>query len=261
MTFMFVEIWEMEPVLIYQMGKVGSAAIRDSLNEIGVKNYQIHYLQKETLKSLTQQHLERGTKIPPHILRSREVIEQNILGMDGLRIISLVRDPVARNVSAFFQNIQNYFPAETYKSKEPEILIEKFMRSYPHKISTNWFRTEFQITTGIDICGNSSIGAKNKKEGVFRFESNGKNLLLLKVELEDSKKCDALVQFLDLPPNFRLLKTNVGDSKSYSAQYKEFKNKLVLPAEYLDEMYGSQLVSTFYSEDEIARMRNKWEAI
>ena len=54
------------------------------------------------------------------------------------------------------------------------------------------------------------------------------------------------------------LKTNVGSAKVYAPLYKEFKNSIVLPESYVDRMYTSKYMRHFYSEEEIARFREKW---
>jgi len=244
----------MKPILIYQMGKVGSAAIRDSLTKHGIENYQVHYLQENTVTKLKNRHVEIGMKIPPHLLRSEIILEQKLLDTSGFKIISLLRDPVARNLSAFFQNIDSFFPNGSYKQKTSEELIDTFMKKYSHNVSINWFESEFKQTLGLDICDFDI----DTSAGVYFFEKNGIDILLMKVESKDENKTAALIKFLDYDDDFELLKTNVGEDKSYAEQYKEFKKMIKIPTEYLDKMYNSRLITSFYSENDIEKMKNKW---
>jgi hypothetical protein len=237
------------------MGKVGSAAIRDSLNAIGIINYQVHYLDHKKLENLTNRHEKLGMKIPPHILRSKEVLSGNVLNNRGVKIISLMRDPVARNVSAFFQNLETYFPQTPLSELDSALLIDTFITKYSHRISVDWFKNEFLPVTKIDVCANSV----NKTNGCYTFNHENIDVLLIKVEANDEEKVKALKEFLDLPDTFTLLKINIGDEKSYSEKYKEFKSKIKLPKSYLDEMYDSKLICHFYDDDSIAKMRSKWE--
>ena len=48
-----------------------------------------------------------------------------------------------------------------------------------------------------------------------------------------------------------MVSTNVGDEKSYSALYKEFK-KRPLPAEYVEQGYQTLFARHFYTPEEIA---------
>jgi hypothetical protein len=237
------------------MGKVGSAAIRDSLNAIGQENYQVHYLSPKKLSNLIDRHNKLGMKIPPHILRSQEVLSGNLLQQKSVKIITLIRDPVARNVSAFFQNLSSYFPGKAIEELDSEAMIETFISKYPHRISIDWFKGEFLPTTKIDIC----VNPIDKDLGNYVFESENLSALLLKVESNDETKLEAIQKFLDLPNTFELLKTNIGEEKSYAEKYKEFKSKIALPSTYLDEMYNSKLIQHFYTEENISQMRVKWE--
>ncbi|WP_346839854.1 putative capsular polysaccharide synthesis family protein [Microbulbifer sp. SAOS-129_SWC] len=241
------------PVLIYQMGKVGSAAIRDSLNAIGYPNYQVHYLRKPAIEKLEASIRERGEKTPPHIARSKEVIDLGILEK-GVKVITLMRDPVARNVSAFFQNINSYFPNDDYRDVSSGALIDKFISSYSHNVSTGWFSSEFKHVMGLDVTELEEL----RTSPYYALRHDGRDILLMKVESSDSDKKECLRAFLELDDEFELLRTNIGNEKSYKDQYRQFLKKIVLPKEYLDAMYGSAVVRAFYQEEEIESMRSKW---
>ena len=47
--------------------------------------------------------------------------------------------------------------------------------------------------------------------------------------------------------------------KYYSKVYREFLNQSVFPESFLNRIYGSQFVKTFYTQTEIDRFRAKWE--
>jgi hypothetical protein len=68
---------------------------------------------------------------------------------------------------------------------------------------------------------------------------------------------EAFQQFLGLE-NFCLLDRNRADDKWYDLAYKEFKNSVVLPSEYLDRMYDSKWYSHFYNEEERNHFRSRW---
>lgn len=245
----------MESVLIYQMGKVGSAAIRDSLSEIGVSNFQVHYLQEDAVAKLTAKHVDAGLKIPPHLIRSKEIISGRLLDSGDTRIITLIRDPVSRNVSAFFQNIDSYFPKGSWRKASSEVLIQTFMDRYPHRVAITWFDSEFKKITGFDVLAADVDASK----GTFTFRHGKFRILLIKVEAADADKEKAIGEFVGLTGRFQLLKTNIGDEKNYSDAYKEFKSRIMLPKEYLDLMYESALIRKFYTDGDIQKFRKKWE--
>lgn len=245
----------MKPVLIYQMGKVGSAAIRDSPNAIDVKNYQVHYLQPAAVNNLIKRHLDLGLKIPPHLIRSQEVLEKELLKEGGLKFITLFRDPVSRNVSAYFQNLQQYFPGvKDFSGLSSEELITNFEEKYAHNVSINWFDNEFKKSLEFDFLDEVVMPADS-----YQFElPNNNSLLALKVESDDERKVESIKKFLNLK-SFELLKVNIGSEKSYAEEYKRFKSKIVISTEYLDKMYSSKFTRNLYTPNEIDSMRAKWE--
>jgi hypothetical protein len=242
------------PILVYQMGKVGSTTIKHTLDYYAISNYQIHYLNEKTLDRIEARHLEKDLKVPLHIRRSKDVLEQGLLEEKPIKVISLVRDPVARNISAFFQNIESYFTKSELQAIDIETLIETFLNEYPHHISINWFEKELQANLDIDVCDI----VDDKNQAYFTTKHKNVELLLIKVEASDDEKSKALADFVELPKNFELVSGNIGEDKSYSDIYIRFKDKIKFPKSYLDEMYKSKLIESIYPKDEIERMRKRW---
>lgn len=244
------------PVVIYQMGKVGSTTIKHTLDAYSIANYQIHYLGSEALSNIERKHQEKGLKVPQHIARSREVHKKKVLFEDEVKVVSLIRDPVSRNVSAFFQNINSYFNSDELKNVSVKTLIDTFLSKYPHEISISWFDKELKTNIGIDICDFEF----DKGSPYFVIKNAGGNitLILIKVEASDEDKKKALSELLVLPDNFKLVKGNIGEEKSYSEIYQQFKAQIKLPNDYLEKMYGSKVIRNIYDDESIHQMKSKW---
>jgi hypothetical protein len=245
----------MDPVLIYQMGKVGSTTISTTLKSWGIENLQIHYLTEKTINNIEKQHVLRGLKVPNHVIRSRELLSDNILESKNIRMISLIRDPVKRNISAFFQNLGAFFPKVELDNLDTDTLVKTFIDKYSHNISINWFDVEFKKNTGIDLlkC------IINNENDTFTIENDNLKLLLIKVEASDEVKVDSLKAFLKVNSKAELVHGNIGSEKSYSSSYSKFKEVIKLPPYYLDSMYSSPLITHFYPREKIAHMRAAWE--
>ncbi|ETR67840.1 MAG: Glycosyl transferase family 2 [Candidatus Magnetoglobus multicellularis str. Araruama] len=104
----------LNPIFIYQMGKVGSSTIKKSLNNTNLSNYieQVHFLSWPAIQSIENDYIKQNKPVPSHI-RIGKVLRQQIdqsLGRIRFKIISLVRDPVARDISDVFQNIERDIP-------------------------------------------------------------------------------------------------------------------------------------------------------
>lgn len=102
---------EKQTVLIYQMGKVGSSSIYQSLAQSDdFKPYHIHTLNQITIQKIKERSKLKGLKIEQHIYDSEHILgkffEQT--PQDKLKIITLVREPISRNIAAYFQNLDVY---------------------------------------------------------------------------------------------------------------------------------------------------------
>ena len=244
----------MRPVLIYQMGKVGSTTISKTLTEHGYSNHQIHYLSEDKLKRIEDNYRADNKEPPEHCRSSRLVLNEGLLGQ-SIKIITLIRDPIARNISAFFQNISNYFDHEELFSVSTDTLVRKFINHYPHHIATDWFEREFKPNTNIDVLSFDL----NKGNGYFRMTEHEKDVLLIKVEAPDSTKVDALNIFIPQLGLTSLKYYNIGSLKVYSSQYEAFKDTFKVPASYADKMYSAPIIRHLYSDNEIQDMKRKWQ--
>ena len=102
------------PVLIYQMGKVGSSTVKQSLLKTAIKNplFYVHYLSWKSIHSVENYFANKSMAPPSHIQYSK-IVRQLIdlyKGQIRFKIVSLVRDPVARNISSTFQNVNLGLP-------------------------------------------------------------------------------------------------------------------------------------------------------
>lgn len=117
-------------LLIYQMGKVGSSSVTEALDALpDVETVHIHYLQPERIHAIQESQTARGLRSPfSHLDRARLILEFFLPLQPRLDVISLVRDPVARNVSAFFQNLPFYWQKITIPASDNAVrLVDDFL--------------------------------------------------------------------------------------------------------------------------------------
>ena len=127
-----------EILFIYQMGSVGSRTILNSLRASGFNGliYHNHFLTEDGLDSL--QELEKEAygdwskypaNIKRHILQSRFVMRQirdGYLKGRKLKVVTLVREPVARNISRFFQGYKFRLPDFKHEHDDKTPLYMRF---------------------------------------------------------------------------------------------------------------------------------------
>ena len=100
------------PILIFQMGKVGSTTVVKSLEKKGILPlFHIHLLlnSEDTMKfykSKAYESFELKFYLERQIRRGEFLYNKIIVAKKEVKIISLTREPIGRNISAFFENFE-----------------------------------------------------------------------------------------------------------------------------------------------------------
>lgn len=248
------------PVLIYQMGKVGSKTVLASLrahapfSEIHHSHLLNHLDELERTLSTS---LSNPSSSRTEVIRGRKLRELFLQRSEPWDVITLVRDPVARNISAFFHNLTEMFPPgtshEQIVAKGVEELCEVFITRYSQEAPISWFPTQLEPLTGIDVY---SVPFDHQAKCIV---TEGDRCRLLVLRMEDLSETGAActARFLGLE-NFAFTNANEASNKIYGDIYKNFVRNARLTDEYLDRMYGSELARHFYRPEEIAVFRERW---
>lgn len=243
------------PVLVYQVGSVGSTSIYRSLQQAGLPDvFHLHRMNADTFN-----HPKRGPFAgpPAHPEHARNWAFHKFFVAGGrpARIITIVRDPVARNVSCFFgQNFEYYYdPRVAQSDVSLKQLKEIYLREFPHQHTTQWFDIHLRGALGIDVYDVPF----NPKEGFVQFAHLSHDFLLIRTETDDGTKAQAIKDFLGLT-DLQIERANETECKRYGKVYNRFKKEVRLPTSYLDRMYGTRYARHFYSAEEIKRFRSKW---
>lgn len=253
-NYLKFKVLKRDLVLIYQMGKVASSSIYSSLKDKNFVTYQIHRFDKDYIQEVHDSHKNKTGFSESRIVDERGIrLKQLFLEKRNrpIYLISLVRDPIERNMSAFFQNKEHLTKNHSYTNTKE--LIELFYELYEHDTPLTWFDKEFKKTMGVDIYDFSF----NKEEKYGVFNTNNCNVLLLRVDIDDSAKAKIIQQFLAMD-SMEIKNKNIGSLKGYNSEYKEFTKNINLSESYVDKMLSSKFTKHFYTEEEIESMYNKW---
>jgi hypothetical protein len=258
------------------MGKVGSTTILNALRT-STENpvFQVHVLSSDGIKKMEEKYYGNRNKLfrkslLPHTkhLFASHFLRRNIQKRNWRnrwKIITLIRDPIARNISEFFYSIEdpkhkphipisdNYFISfdiEDLKDRFLEVFNE---HSDDYKFPLNWFDEELNTVFGVDVYQSSF-----PKEVGYKFYSGERvDIILLKLEYLNHIYNDAFRDFIG-PINFNLVSENTSQIKGYYPIYKRFVENVQLPRPYIENIYSTKYVHHFYSQAEIQRFRNKW---
>lgn len=255
-----------DPIIIYQPGKVGSSTILASLKQafrsakMEAPVYHAHHLN-----NLEQMEAEIKSKFPnPQRSLEKLAIDKDLrrkIDHDSdqrWNIISLTREPVARTISTVFEMLDVIFPGwkEKYQAGQwdlhemQDVIVKRYV-SGPGQ--GDWYDTQMKAVFDIDVYAQPFPYPQGFE--IYHGKNNSRLLLL---RLEDLNRVGQKVvsEFLNLK-HFKLVQANVAEDKEYSALYREFK-KLPLPASFLERMYASRYARQFYSDDEIHGFYQKW---
>ena len=264
LKYRFAPLYKKNPLIIYQMGKVGSETIERSL--------ACHHLQRPVFRvhSLVEEHINvalsgAGISFEDYRRRSRHAehglyLAREIgrsLHLGHWQVITMVRDPVAQNISSFFQLIDLFIPDFAALEQAGKLsaadLMAVFLKHYTADSNfIHWFDVEMKPSFGIDVFASEFP----RQAGYKVYRQPHAELLLMRLEDVDHCASAAFLDFLKMD-DFKIVKQNEAKEKQYYRLYKKFKAEAVFPRHYVDAVYGSRYARHFYSEAELADFRQR----
>ena len=248
------------PIIIFQGGKVGSASIKNSLESSGVEPvFHVHFMNPGNIKRIRQKYRARNLKsIDPglsEMLWLGERLFYDIIKKDKrAKFIKLVREPISRSISNFFFSFTKLTGIEYDEAGlTVEQLMSIFIEKSNHSAPFRWFDEQLKTVLGIDVYKYPFP----KEQGYLRIMEGNFELLILKTEVDDLVKEMVISEFLGVR-DFKLIRSNVAQEKSYAAMYADFNEKLELPEDYVEIMCNSEYSRHFYTDAEIEATRLKW---
>lgn len=256
------------PVFVLQMGRVGSAsvtvAVKNAYQALGidVPVYHNHYIAHYDLiierASFDLRDYSAAKHDIEHVdMKNRTELFACLENQQPVKLISLVRDPVARNVSAFFFAFSSFVPDWKERELHQPLSAGELCNIFESKrafIQTafNWFDEQLKDGLGIDIYSvpfDKSRGWQIYKHGLVE---------VLIVRMEDLYRVgeNALRRFLRLP-HVQMVKVNTGEEREAYELYRRFLTHPI-SQEYLEMTYATKLARHFYTEDEREQFIQRW---
>lgn len=245
------------PIIIYQMGKVGSSTIYRTLsNTVERPVFQIHTMNPTKLRSLFSRYAEIKQPIPEHLQQGQMLFKHIIRRKYPAQYITLVREPIARAISAFFENY-SYFPDQNFNADRESLAINTDLvlkhADFPHAL--HWFDNEFKVVLNLDIYDYPF----SHQQGFTRIQNDHIDLLVLRIEDDDNIIETAIKDFLNLP-QLTLKQDNISAEKSYADTYRNVREDIILPMDLVNQMLDSKYTRHFYTEAEREHVREKWQS-
>lgn len=248
-------------VLIHQVGKTGSKAIEAALAQAGLarRTFHTHILNEDDRARLRAERRTGRWSPPLSWVVSELLLNQVVDRPDRHRLLVIcpIREPVGRNVSAFFYSADPDYLSEKadLPADERVTLIRRdFLTTWDHDRVLEWLTREledqlgYDLSTGFDVAGGCSS---------YENAAGGRCLVLRQEDL-DAVAPAALSEFLGRQVG-AVPRTNAASDRAADASlYAEFCSQATLPSDYVDRMYGSAFATTYYSPDELATLTTRW---
>ena len=247
-------------ILIFQMGKVGSRSVLHSIH-ISLKRQNGKWKWNYRNTVLSERHILDNYFIDLIILwRVR-------LGLP-IKIICPIREPIARNVSAFFnfyckihlrsftitdlKELEELFLKDSReKSADPSLALSYLVSE--HEFSLNWFDEHFTPLTRIDVY--KQPFPIDRKWQIYRRGFS--QVLLYRVDLKRSEQTKLVSHFLGIQLD-EFESENATKDKEYAELYSRFRESVKLPEQYIRRMHDSRFAKHFWSPAELKVAADKW---
>jgi hypothetical protein len=249
------------PILVHQMGKVGSKTLVNSIKNSWVQLpvFHTHFITREGIANnwKTETNNYSNKRIPYHLLVTTE-LGKYILENPGREVIILssIRELVSRQVSLLYQAP---FLAKTkirdkYGNIDPR-LASKYLNKYmaepgAFEYPERWFSQELEAPFGINVFDH----AFDKEKGMVIIRKGSIRFMLVQMDKINELLPTEISAFLKAEKPVQVSNKNVRKVSSYS----ETRGKIKLTQATLDSIYNSKIMKHFYSEENLDRFKKKW---
>lgn len=204
----------------------------------------VHVVRREWTKA-------RNVLLPPripHIEASKRAASIICEGVRPIRVITMVREPIARNISAFFENLQIFALSHEVPTDQ---LVDAFKSQYPHNVPLDWFDREIKYGVNFDVFAEPfDCGAR-----IGRYRKDGFEFLIMRMDAELERQEAEVSDFVG--QQVFLAVRNSSETKPYAAAYRAFKDRLSLDRDYIERMYNSKFARHFWTGDELSRLAQR----
>ncbi|MBW4708982.1 putative capsular polysaccharide synthesis family protein [Roseobacter sp. YSTF-M11] len=240
------------PLLIHSQPKSGTTSVEEALAAARVIVPKVHFLG-ERHEIVFQRYSNTGSALPLHYHLETQLRQCLPTLSRPLRVVTMVRDPIARVVSANFQVPQ----ISGIDGLDGSALVARIARNLEEKCAElrldAWFEDEIVGVHGADL----RAAGFDRDVGVGLYEITGGHLLVLRTDrLNDA--IGRLSEFTGVP--LALRRSNSRAHGKSADLYDRVKSHLRLPQDLIDLYYDTPWMRLFFSSAEIDSLRDKWTA-
>ena len=253
------------PVLVYQMGKVGSAAVAQALAEALRPSpiYHVHFLSADGIRDVDTFLRRTGLNRRGGHLTISRALRRRLRWRPSRpwRIVTLVRDPIARDLSDVFQNAA-LICSEVLDRRggiDPAAasnwLQARWAAFDPDTDPTaTWFDRELIPVFGIDVYATPFDHAA----GFSILRQPEAEVLILRQEDLSRAFAPAMRAFFKLAAVPALPRCNVTSRSAGAGPHRRLQETLRLPAGTCERIYATRYARHFFTRQERRRLIHRW---
>lgn len=226
-------------VLVFQPGKVGSTTVYRSLEKMQINAIHLH-----TFSDFLSEY--------------KRFIQECL---NSIKIITLVREPIGRDISDFIQYFKwDYLMVDRMHLQKMDSNIEdRLIDSLRNQCNVgdglefDWFHTELESLTGIDVFQYPF----DKEMGYVQISKGKYQVLVLTLEKLNENR-QIIADFCEID-DFVLENENEAKNKRYKYLYANLMEKIKIPQDIIDKYYyDNKSMDYFYSDDMKRRFLEKY---
>lgn len=243
-------------VIVYSMGKVGSSTVAKTLKQ-SFPRYDVchvHFLSShwvdEVLPHTNHKHnIDRGK-------RTRKMIEEAKKLRRPIKVVTLVRDPISREISNFFENTFEYIEASLEDLSKDEVL-KSFSSKAKFDFPKIWFDEEFREYLGVDIYQHHF----DSKKGYAVIRDEGWEILVMKLERLNDTYVSAFKELFGREVSDLSICNEARNKNNVSGAVDYLKDNYRIDCETINKLRSSNYFQHFYSVEEIEKSISKWSKV
>ena len=254
------DVEKKEPILIYQMGKVGSSTIAHTLEQLQLDSpiLHIHTLSESHLNHAIQRQRSTSSRyLHKHLLVSSILVDKLKQGVFPCKVITVTREPVSHAISFVFEDMKKQAPEAIVGDQKVDVDVIKrtLDKLFSEKNGVSnpgiWFDNELKECLGIDVF---SV-PYDHEQGFSIIE--GDNISVLVIRMEDINKAlmPALSTFLEMElSHISMKRANIGSKKWYANDIKLVKDTYRMKNEFAAALFETQYFEHFYPTEKSSLM-------
>jgi hypothetical protein len=242
------------PHVVLAMAKTGTSTIAAALRRAGIEPlFQVHGVNRAVAQLREGRYLKAGLQPYPRILWAAQWLGMHLPTEEQpWVIITSVRDPVERLVAGYFQ--EQYREGDDVDADAAVTAALQHFDERWQSVLGDWWEQQFHRVLDIDVL--SLPFDPRTGHGVYELPT----ARVLVVRKENLSGADAVVErFVGRKLSRGLAPENLASDKAYNDAYAAVLHALRPPTTVLDEAYALPWVQHFYSADEIASFKARWQ--